>query len=52
MAVLMYHGSHGRHEGADLHMPNADIDRALVAPLTSSIESSGIFYTPSKGIGR
>jgi len=26
MTVFMYDGSHGRHEGADVDMPNADID--------------------------
>lgn len=47
MTVLMHGGSHGRHEGADLYMPNADIDHVRVAPLTSPFASIGALHTSS-----
>jgi len=49
MAVLLYRGSHGKHEGADLYMPNADIDRTRVAPLIISKASVGALNTSWKG---
>lgn len=52
MAVLMYAGSHGRHEGADLYMPNADIDRTRVAPLASPAASIGTLQRSSQRRGR
>jgi hypothetical protein len=48
MAVLMYDGSHGRHEGADLYMPNADINRTRVAPLANPAASIGALQTSSQ----
>lgn len=52
MAVLMCDGSHGRREGADLYMPNADIDRTRVAPLISLVASIDALHTSSQGRGR
>jgi hypothetical protein len=51
MAVLMKDGSHARREGADLYMPNADIYRIGVAPLTTPIENSDVFNSPEKSSG-
>lgn len=49
MAVLMHGGSHGRHEGADLYMPNADIDHVRIAPLTSPFASIGALHIRLQG---
>lgn len=48
MAVLMYDGSQGRCEGADVHMPNADISRISIAPLTSSFTCVGAQHMSSQ----
>lgn len=42
IAVLMYDGSHDRHEGADVYMPNADMDCVPIAPLTGPLAL--VFY--------
>jgi len=52
MVTLMYRGSHGKHHGADLYMPNADINRTRVAPPTSPTASIVALHTSSKGRGR
>ena len=52
MAILIFDGSHGRHEAADLYMPNAEIDRTHVAPFSNSAASIDALQTTSQGGGR